>query len=113
LILKSRRRRQGNLIDQRFVFGAHIYVGQRIAMYSHTPPAPPPKPASRMSTPSGAHSPRPAPLPETRSVGEFDAALSARGQPLAARHQQAQTAVDPGEQWLPRFLQDKSYGRRF
>jgi hypothetical protein len=73
-------------------------------MYSSTPPVPPPKPgshdASRISTPTTTQSPRPPPsnLPE------------AAGGPAA----QAQIArppeiPDPGDQWLPKYLEDKSY----
>src|SRR5689334_7400816 len=74
-------------------------------MYSHTPPAPPPKPASRMSTPATSQSPRPPPLPDTRPR-EHSSDLSA--QSLASLHQ-TKTLEDPGDQWLPKFLQDKSY----
>ncbi|KAK5652610.1 hypothetical protein OQA88_10371 [Cercophora sp. LCS_1] len=73
-------------------------------MYSHTPPAPPPKPASRMSTPGASQSPRPPPLPDTRP-GELNSDLAA--QPLAIPPQ-AQPIPDPGDQWLPRFLEDKT-----
>ncbi|KAK0656426.1 hypothetical protein B0T16DRAFT_451991 [Cercophora newfieldiana] len=64
-------------------------------MYSHTPPAPPPKPASRISTPSasGAQSPR-RPPPPPSDTRDFDAA--------------SQPPPDPGDAWLPLFLQDKS-----
>ncbi|KAK3330264.1 hypothetical protein B0H66DRAFT_53066 [Apodospora peruviana] len=72
-------------------------------MYSsHTPPLPPPKPsaaheASRMSTAVGGS---PSPLPELHP-----AASASNGR---AHISDAQSIPDPGEQWLPKFLQDKS-----
>ncbi|KAK3362055.1 hypothetical protein B0T24DRAFT_101986 [Lasiosphaeria ovina] len=80
-------------------------------MYSHTPPAPPPKPpgshdTSRLDTPAGLRqSPRPPPPPEASvRAGDNDAA----GSSSAVHAAQPQHADDPGEQWLPKFLQDKS-----
>ncbi|KAJ4417446.1 hypothetical protein N0V85_001833 [Neurospora sp. IMI 360204] len=75
-------------------------------MYSHTPPLPPPKPsgsheATRINTPETSPSPRPPQRPETGGPGAdgFQHVGSApTGQPIP----------DPGEQWLPKFLQDKS-----
>ncbi|KAH6649945.1 hypothetical protein F5144DRAFT_636246 [Chaetomium tenue] len=82
-------------------------------MYSHTPPAPPPKPpgthdVSRMSTPSSgtAPPPPPPPLPEAVTAG-----LIAAGTPAGAEYydpQSQQEIADPGDQWLPKFLEDKS-----
>ncbi|KAK0618610.1 hypothetical protein B0T17DRAFT_510128 [Bombardia bombarda] len=76
-------------------------------MYSHTPPPiPPPKSSgghetSRMSTPAGSSSPRPPPLPESKTLaGEL--------QPASSTGSLTQPIPDPGDQWLPRFLQDKS-----
>ncbi|KAK0730551.1 hypothetical protein B0H67DRAFT_478129 [Lasiosphaeris hirsuta] len=84
-------------------------------MYSHTPPAPPPKPpgnheANRMSTPAGSQSPRPASLPDSKSMGgESNPTVPSReGQSYSMQHrQQPQPIADPGDQWLPKFLQDK------
>ncbi|KAK4197736.1 hypothetical protein QBC40DRAFT_350737 [Triangularia verruculosa] len=88
-------------------------------MYSHTPPAPPPKPpgsheASGMSTPVPAgpppsQAPRPPPPPPEAAVTAgglhpTDVGSSASNGTSA----QAQEIPDPGDQWLPRFLQDKS-----
>ncbi|KAK1778850.1 hypothetical protein QBC45DRAFT_327432 [Copromyces sp. CBS 386.78] len=75
-------------------------------MYSHTPPLPPPKPsgsheATRINTPETSPSPRLPQRPETGGPGAdgFQHVGSApTGQPIP----------DPGEQWLPKFLQDKS-----
>ncbi|KAK4154015.1 hypothetical protein C8A00DRAFT_14827 [Chaetomidium leptoderma] len=79
-------------------------------MYAHTPPAPPPKPpgshdVSRMSTPASGPAPRPPPLPEAIVAG-----LGPTGSRTAADHHaaQSQDVGDPGDQWLPRFLEDKS-----
>ena len=80
-------------------------------MYSHTPPAPPPKPpgnhhdVSRMSTPASGPVPCPPPLPEA-----IAATLSARGTPATSEQDAArpQDLEDPGDQWLPKFLEDKS-----
>ncbi|KAL2128839.1 hypothetical protein VTI74DRAFT_8585 [Chaetomium olivicolor] len=80
-------------------------------MYSSTPPAPPPKPpashdVSRMSTPASAQPPRPPPpLPEAVNSGSGPAG------PTAAAGQNAiqpQDIPDPGDTWLPKFLEDKS-----
>lgn len=90
---------------------------KRTVMYSHTPPAPPPKPGnhdtSGMSTPvlvgPSSHTPRPPPpLPEAVTAGGLhsaDVGAAASNGALV----QAQDIPDPGDQWLPKFLQDKSY----
>ncbi|KAK4209046.1 hypothetical protein QBC37DRAFT_391532 [Rhypophila decipiens] len=77
-------------------------------MYSQTPPPPPPKPtaaheASRMSTPVGSSSP----LPE---VGDLHNASSVAAPSAQHSNNVAnnQPAPDPGDQWLPKFLEDKS-----
>lgn len=84
------------------------------SMYAHTPPAPPPKPpgnhhdASRISTPAGAgHVPRPPPLPEAVSAG---LGRGSGAPPSSAEYNAAQSLemADPGDQWLPKFLEDKS-----
>ncbi|KAK4044587.1 hypothetical protein C8A01DRAFT_42767 [Parachaetomium inaequale] len=79
-------------------------------MYAHTPPAPPPKPpgthdVSRMSTPASGPAPRPPPLPEAIAAG-----LGAAGTPAAAEQHgfRPHDVADPGDQWLPKFLEDKS-----
>ncbi|KAK4682020.1 hypothetical protein QC764_112740 [Podospora pseudoanserina] len=85
-------------------------------MHSHTPPAPPPKPGnhdtSGMNTPvlvgPSSHIPRPPPpLPEAVTAGGLhsaDIGAAASNGALV----QAQDIPDPGDQWLPKFLQDKS-----
>jgi hypothetical protein len=82
-------------------------------MYAHTPPAPPPKPpgthdVSRMNTPATGPAPRPPPLPEAMAAG-----LGAVGTPAAAEQHGSRPheVADPGDQWLPKFLEDKSYVR--
>lgn len=80
-------------------------------MYSQAPPAPPPKPTashegSRMSTPgAGSQSSRPAPpLPEA-----ITGRLHPAGSGMSADDDitPAQDIQDPGDQWLPKFLEDK------
>lgn len=80
-------------------------------MYDHTPPAPPPKPpgshdVSRMSTPAtSSQLPRPPPpLPET-IAGELAAVAGEEHTTVSPQ----QEIPDPGDQWLPKFLEDKSY----
>ena len=83
-------------------------------MYSHTPPAPPPKPpgthdVSRMSTPAGGPAPPPPPpLPEAITAGLIAAGTPAGAEYYDLQSQQQETA-DPGDQWLPKFLEDKSF----
>lgn len=80
-------------------------------MYS-IPPVPPPKSgssheASRIGTPSGVlsqtQSPRPAPVPNSAADSTLPEAASslqvARPEPIE----------DPGDQWLPKILEDKSW----
>ncbi|KAK3310338.1 uncharacterized protein B0T15DRAFT_33968 [Chaetomium strumarium] len=80
-------------------------------MYAHGPPAPPPKPpgnhdVSRMSTPATGQAPRPPPpLPEAVASDSGHTASLATAQENAA---QSQAIADPGDQWLPKFLEDKS-----
>ncbi|KAI0136262.1 hypothetical protein BJ170DRAFT_4532 [Xylariales sp. AK1849] len=97
-------------------------------MYSPTPPppVPPPKPSShdtsRLGTPSisQSQSPRPSPLTDNAFNGPD---IKGKGVvtdssgliPAPSRHssqrqqpQQPQAIPDPGEQWLPKFLEDKS-----
>lgn len=81
-------------------------------LYASTPPAPPPKPGShevsRLNTPSTIPSPRPVPpIPDQRQHSDLP---EAAGLAAAQRAQIArpQTIPDPGDQWLPKFLEDKS-----
>lgn len=83
------------------------------AIYSNTPPAPPPKPGShdvsRMSTPINTQSPGPgpSPLPDQQQHSDLP---EAAGVPVSQQAQvtRPQTVPDPGDQWLPQFLEDKS-----
>ncbi|KAK9418552.1 hypothetical protein SUNI508_08040 [Seiridium unicorne] len=100
-------------------------------MYSPTPPPPlpPPKPssheASRLGTPSISQSPRPSPLTDggyngmegkgkgidTDASGLIPAPSRHNSQRFRQQqqHQQAPPEIpDPGETWLPKFLEDKS-----
>lgn len=82
-------------------------------IYSNTPPAPPPKPGShevsRINTPTATQSPRPAPPVPDHQQQHSDlpeaTGLTAAQQAQVAR---PQDIPDPGDQWLPRFLEDKS-----
>ncbi|KAK8126022.1 uncharacterized protein PG998_001781 [Apiospora kogelbergensis] len=88
-------------------------------MYSPTPPPPipPPKPSShdtsRLGTPATNQSPRPPPNPETMldGKGRTFATDSAGLIPAARQIPPPEEIPDPGEQWLPRVLEDKSPGR--
>ncbi|KAI0025447.1 hypothetical protein F4780DRAFT_330637 [Xylariomycetidae sp. FL0641] len=89
-------------------------------MYTPTPPPPipPPKPsshdASRLGTPTIANSPRPLPGQDTGFGGEASGLIPAPmgehgGAPPPHPHPaQSQPIPDPGEQWLPKILEDKS-----
>ncbi|KAI0151956.1 hypothetical protein F4776DRAFT_658889 [Hypoxylon sp. NC0597] len=96
-------------------------------MYSPTPPppVPPPKPsshdASRLGTPAAASSPRPPPPPPVpddsflRSLdgrGKSPATMDASGlipAPMGGNfNTERETIPDPGDQWLPKILEDKS-----
>jgi hypothetical protein len=76
----------------------------------NTPPAPPPKPnsqeVSRRSTPAGAQ-PLPPP-PPSEAAGSYGA-KSEDPPSQQARMSHAQHIEDPGEQWLPKILEDKPY----
>ena len=91
-------------------------------MYSGTPPILPPKPlgsgdVSRISTPalsqsvSASQSPRPQPTPPSEAAHAHagDLHTVSSGPSAQARIAPSQQVPDPGEQWLPRFLEDKSY----
>lgn len=90
-------------------------------IYSSTPPAPPPKPGShevsRMSTPITTQSPRaPPPLPDQQQhsdLPEAAAAAAAGGGAQPAQVARPQAIPDPGDQWLPKVLEDKSYATPF
>ncbi|KAI0828387.1 hypothetical protein F5Y06DRAFT_224207 [Hypoxylon sp. FL0890] len=93
-------------------------------MYSPTPPppVPPPKPsshdASRLGTPAAANSPRPPPpVPDDaflRSIdgkGKSAATMDASGlipAPMGYLNTESEIVPDPGDQWLPKILEDKS-----
>ncbi|KAI1386933.1 uncharacterized protein F4822DRAFT_329504 [Hypoxylon trugodes] len=91
-------------------------------MYSPTPPppVPPPKPsshdASRLGTPATSNSPRPpAPVPDDtfmRSIegkGKSTATIDASGLiPAPTMTGEPPIPEDPGDQWLPKILEDKS-----
>ncbi|RYO73866.1 hypothetical protein DL766_010624 [Monosporascus sp. MC13-8B] len=82
-----------------------------------SPPLPPPKPsshdASRLGTPSLPSSPRQAPSRDNgwnsaEKKGKAPAADASGLIPAQARNIRSQPPPDPGEQWLPRVLEDKS-----
>ncbi|KAK7988188.1 hypothetical protein PG989_008503 [Apiospora arundinis] len=85
-------------------------------MYSPTPPPPipPPKPGShdtsRLGTPATNQSPRPPPNPDSMLDGKGRSFTtdSAGLIPAARQIPPPEEIPDPGEQWLPRFLEDKS-----
>jgi hypothetical protein len=82
----------------------------------NAPPAPPPKPSSqevsRRSTPAGSQSllpPPPAQQQEpfgTHGGGSGDLQLAQQARMREATY--AQHSQDPGEQWFPKILEDKS-----
>ncbi|KAI2622949.1 hypothetical protein GGS26DRAFT_232752 [Hypomontagnella submonticulosa] len=90
-------------------------------MYTPTPPppVPPPKPsshdASRLGTPAAVSSPRPPPpIPDDsflRSIegkGKSPAMMDASGLIPAPTSAELEAIPDPGDQWLPKILEDKS-----
>ncbi|ROW11182.1 hypothetical protein VMCG_01486 [Cytospora schulzeri] len=88
-------------------------------IYSSTPPAPPPKQGShevsRMTTPITTQSPRaPPPLPDQQQHSELPetaaaaAAAASAGGSQPAQVVRPQAIPDPGDQWLPKVLEDKS-----
>ncbi|KAL2178648.1 uncharacterized protein P884DRAFT_276548 [Thermothelomyces heterothallicus CBS 202.75] len=82
-------------------------------MYEHTPPAPPPKPpgtrdVSRMGTPTSGSVPRPPPLPEASTTGSSSPGLSSSSNIEHHHGLTPEDVADPGDKWLPKFLQDKS-----
>ncbi|OTB03048.1 hypothetical protein M426DRAFT_186664 [Hypoxylon sp. CI-4A] len=96
-------------------------------MYSSTPPppVPPPKPsshdASRLGTPATTNSPRPPPpIPDdtfssyiegrVRLAATTDASglIPAPTSAVGGLSNQQESIPDPGEQWLPKILEDKS-----
>jgi hypothetical protein len=90
------------------------YAAHRLS-YSfdpNLPPAPPPKPSSqevsRQGTPAANQSLPPPPLGEQR--GYTQVAESQQDEEQARVRDAAERLQDPGDRWLPRLLQDKSYG---
>ncbi|PSR91942.1 hypothetical protein BD289DRAFT_429970 [Coniella lustricola] len=90
-------------------------------VYSSTPPAPPPKPGShevsRMGTPATVNSPqRPAPpvpdyhqqYQQQQQHSDLPEAAAGIGGGPESHIVRSQAAADPGDQWLPKFLEDKS-----
>lgn len=83
-------------------------------LYASTPPAPPPKPGSHevsaLNTPVTSQSPRPQPpLPDQQQHSDLPEAAGLTGA-QRAQISRPQDIPDPGDQWLPRFLEDKQYG---
>ncbi len=80
------------------------------------PPAPPPKPSSRevsrRSTPAGSQPLPPPPPPQSQEAfGTYGGGSNGPQLPQQARLLEgvyAQPTQDPGEQWLPKILEDKS-----
>ena len=79
----------------------------------NTPPAPPPKPSSqevsRRNTPAGSQPWPPPPPPNQGAFGSYGAGAEDPQLSQQARISYAQHIQDPGEQWLPKILEDKSY----
>ncbi len=83
----------------------------------NAPPAPPPKPSSqevsRRSTPAGTQSLiPPPPAQKEEPFGTLGGVFEDPQLPQQARMREAayaQHSQDPGEQWLPKILEDKSY----
>jgi hypothetical protein len=81
----------------------------------NAPPAPPPKPSSqevsRRSTPAGTQ-PLPPPPPQQESFGTYGRGFEDTQSTQQARFSNEVTNVervqDPGEQWLPKILEDKT-----
>lgn len=79
----------------------------------NAPPAPPPKPSSqevsRRSTPAGSiQQSLPPPPPQTSGTfGAFEDQSSQQARIPAVAY--LQNTQDPGELWLPKILEDKSY----
>jgi hypothetical protein len=82
----------------------------------NAPPAPPPKPSSqevsRRSTPAGTQ-PLPPPPPPQESFGTYGRGLQDTQSTQQAQFNNGVTNVDhvqdPGEQWLPKILEDKRF----
>jgi hypothetical protein len=80
----------------------------------NTPPAPPPKPCSqevsRRSTPAG-NQPLPPPPPQQEAFGTYGGGRPSddpQSTQQARMREVAHAQQDPGEQWLPKILEDKS-----
>jgi hypothetical protein len=61
-----------------------------------------------MSTPAGGTAPPPPPLPEAITAGLIAAGTPAGAEYYDPQSSQQQEMADPGDQWLPKFLEDKS-----
>ncbi|TPX17411.1 uncharacterized protein E0L32_003054 [Thyridium curvatum] len=84
-------------------------------MYSSAPPVPPPKPLNdpnRVSPPTTTNSPRPPPpIPTDASSSLPEAAFAGTttsSGTVQAQVSPPQSIPDPGPQWLPKVLEDKS-----
>jgi hypothetical protein len=82
----------------------------------NTPPAPPPKPSSqevsRRSTPAGSQPLPPPPPPQPEAFGTYGASEDPQSLQQARFSSEvvyAQQIQDPGEHWLPKVLEDKSF----
>lgn len=90
------------------------YVGRRMSQSfdPNTPPAPPPKPSSeevsRQSTPAAGQSLPAPPLDEQRGYAAATAGQQYHDQ--VSLRETAAIPQDPGDRWLPKLLEDKSYG---
>ncbi|TVY20545.1 hypothetical protein LARI1_G001588 [Lachnellula arida] len=83
----------------------------------NAPPAPPPKPSSqevsRRSTPAGSQSLPPPPPPQPEGFGTYGASDDPRSFQQARFSSSevlyAEQIQDPGERWLPKILEDKTF----
>jgi len=84
------------------------------AFGANAPPAPPPKPSSqevsRRSTPADGQPWSPPQLtpPASEAFGTYGTGSDSRQQGRVREVAHAQLAPDPGPQWLPKILEDKS-----
>jgi len=83
----------------------------------NAPPAPPPKPSSRevsgRSTPAGGQPLPPPPPPQLEGFGTYGASDDPRALQQARFSNSevlyAEQIQDPGERWLPKILEDKTF----
>ncbi|KAH0432607.1 hypothetical protein CcaCcLH18_06353 [Colletotrichum camelliae] len=82
-------------------------------MHAPPPPSLPPKPGShdtsRIGTPVTSNSPRPGTGSGINSEGPGGAHGSLAHQQAGLEFARPEPVPDPGDQWLPTVLQDKSY----